>query len=168
MFAVAPLAGRCQLSHLDSLLAIDLGGAISQQFGNKPFTLTGEGSLQPLILAIPHSVGTSTIAQISGISGKVGARDLRGEGDSGTVTVLVKAQGMVITPGNSLSQAWGISRSFDISLTARDRILLETNHDRYVSLEQPVPPSFWADTLEPVLVVLGGLVIIALFFLIRS
>ncbi|HZK75764.1 MAG TPA: hypothetical protein VFD13_02540 [Candidatus Kapabacteria bacterium] len=165
---VFPNLGEAQLSHLDSVIAINLGSAISQQVGNRPFTIAGEGSIQSLILAIPHSVGVSPIVQIASISGKIDERDLRDGRDSSSITVLVDAHGTVITPGNSLEQPWAISRTFDISLTAQDRMLLETNQDRYVSLEQPATKSFWASTLEPALVVVGALVIVALFFIIRS
>ena len=168
LFVIVPGAARCQVSHIDSLLAFDLGAAISQHVGNKPFTIASESSLQALIRAIPHSTGGSSVIEITGVSAMVDLRDVKDSKDSRSDQLFVNARGTIISPGNSLAQPWAVSRAFNISLTARDRLLLETNQDRYVSLERAAPKSFWASTLEPALVVIGAAVIVALFFLIRS
>jgi hypothetical protein len=88
--------------------------------------------------------------------------------DSAKARMSIDLGGALLRPGDPMARTQSISRVFDIFLTQRDRILLETNQDRYVSLEQPTPKSLWSRTLEPALVVIGAAVIVALFFLIRS
>ncbi|MFI5202336.1 MAG: hypothetical protein ACHQNE_08110, partial [Candidatus Kapaibacterium sp.] len=162
LFVIVPIAARCQVSHVDSLLAESLG-EMRPSIASTPFIWNGDSSLQPLLRVMPVTEGTSVpVFSIENLSATV-----RGEG-SASARMFVNIQGALVRPGDPVAQPRSISRTFNITLLARDRMLLETNQDRYVSLEQPAQPSFWSSTLEPVLVVIGAAVIVALFFLIRS
>ncbi|HEX5316404.1 MAG TPA: hypothetical protein VFX22_07115 [Candidatus Kapabacteria bacterium] len=159
---IIPLAAECQVSHLDTLLAQSLA-ALRPAVTTVPFVWSGDSILQPLLRSAPQMQGESLpIFYIGNLSAIVEA------GDSAKGRMSVTLGGALLRPGEPVARPQSISRVFDILLTKRDRMLLETNQDRYVSLERPATKSFWSNVLEPALVVLGGIVIVALFFLIRS
>jgi len=162
LFVMIPIAARCQVSHVDSLLVESLS-EMRPSIASTSFLWNSDSSLQPLLKLMPESGGLSVpVFYIENLSATV-----RGEG-SASARMFVNVQGALVRPGDPVAQPRSISRTFDVVLLARDRMLLETNQDRYVSLEQPATRSFWSSTLEPALVVVGAAVIVALFFLIRS
>ncbi len=164
-----PIFCRAQgLSHLDSTVAAQLGAMLSKEAGGKPFALAADGGLQIFIAAVPHLQSSTTLAQVNALSATVAITDFKKPDTAKATPILLNASGTFLTMGSSLVQRWSIEHSFDILLTPGDRALLETNGDRYVALEQEPASSFWSSIAEPALVVLGGIAIVALFFLIRS
>ncbi len=162
LFVIVPKAVRCQVSHIDSLLVESLG-ELKPSIASTPFVVSGDSSLQPLLRLMPESGGPSVpVFYIENLSATV-----RDEGLA-SARMFVNVQGALVRAGDPVARPRSMSRTFDVVLVARDRMLLETNQDRYVSLEQAAQQSFWSSTLEPVLVVIGAAVIVALFFLIRS
>lgn len=162
LFVIIPLTAQCQVSHLDSLLAQSLG-ALRPSVTSASFVWSGDSILQPLLWVTTQTSGQFLpVFYIGNLSAIVQA------GDSAKARMSVNLGGALVRPGDPVARPQSVSRVFDIVLTKRDRMLLETNQDRYVSLEQPATKSFWSSTLEPALVVIGAAVIVALFFIIRS
>ncbi len=157
--------GQC--SHLDSALAIRLGTALSQEAGGKPFMLAADSGLGPFIAVVPHG-NAGTLLQISNFSAKIGTEDSKHLGDSKIARVSVECYGTSVEQGSAVARRWALLQVFPLPVTPADIAVLETNRDRYVTIERPAAESWWASTVEPALVVLGAAVIIALFFLIRS
>jgi hypothetical protein len=154
-----PRNGFCQLTHLDTILAKKTAIHIDS-LGNVNFA--GDSGLSPIL----HILGTSI--------------------DRSRQTVIVEHLSATVTPsdstglmaiafrGNLLRQNgltavaifWNDTSL--INLSKSDEQSLETNSPRYVHIERAAPKTFWEKTAEPVLVVLGAILIAALFYLVRS
>jgi hypothetical protein len=162
-FAFVPLIGvRAQLSHVDSTLVQSLA-MLTTTISAGPFVWSGDTNLYPLLSAMPTTAGTCLpVFYIDHLSATVDS------GSANKATMKVDVDGSLLRPSNPVAQPHTVSRSLELRLTANDWTLLETNADRFVHLNHPSPPTFWSNVLEPGLVVLGGIVIVALFFLIRS
>lgn len=157
-----------QVSHLDSALAIQLAAELSHQAAGKPFAVAADSGFQSFIGAMPHGAGSAEVAQLRGFSATVAGKDFTDASDGKVTPVLVNVEGNWLDDGNPLPRQWSVEHTFAVSLSPADRTLLETNRDRYVTLERVAPTTFWSGIAEPAIVVLGAIAIVALFFLIRS
>ncbi len=160
MFALAESASA-QLSRIDSVLAASLSPMVSSVSGTTAF-LMGDSTLAALLSMVQQPKASSApIFYISQLSANVR------RSDSGTSRMDISMQGEVLQQMNSLATPRSLARTVNIQLTPSDWIQLQNNTDRYVHFGAP-PGGFWSDTMEKVLVVVGALAVVALFFLIRS
>jgi hypothetical protein len=164
-FAIAilslPCALQAQLTRVDSLLAASLIPMVPSVNGSTAF-LTGDSSLALLFSVVqkPTTPGV-TLFYVSQLSANVQRED------SGKARMDINMQGELLQPMSSLAINRTLVRTVDLQLTANDWNVLQNNTDRYVHFGSP-PSGFWSNTLEKVLVVIGALAVVALFFLIRS
>ena len=159
------LAGACtaqaQLTHVDSVLASSLAPMVPSVKGSTAF-LTGDSSFVPLFSAMqkPSALGTPLfyVAQLSANVQRT---------DSGKARMDISMQGELLQPMNAVAVNRALARTVNLDLTPNDWNGLENNSDRYVHYGSP-PSGFWSDTLDPILVVLGAVAVVGLFYLIRS
>jgi hypothetical protein len=156
-----PRGSRAQLTRVDSLLASSLVPMVPSLNGSTAL-LTGDSSFASLfaVMQKPTSSG-APLFYVSQLSANV----LRE--DSGKARMDITMQGELLQPMNSLAVNRTLMRTVDFQLTANDWNALQNNADRYVHSGSP-PSGFWSDTMEKVLVVIGAVAVVALFFLIRS
>jgi hypothetical protein len=156
-----PCAVQAQLTHVDSVLASSLAPMVPSVNGSTAF-LTGDSSYARLFAAMQKPPSTSVpmfyVAQLSANVQRA---------DSGKARMDISMQGELLQPMNSVAVNRTLARTVNLDLTQSDWNGLENNIDRYVHYGSP-PSGFWSDTAEKVLVVVGALAVVALFFLIRS
>jgi hypothetical protein len=156
-----PCPGFAQLTRVDTMLAAALGGMMPVA-GGIPAIMAGDSTLVPLIQAMPKTTFSVTpifyVSQLSAIVQRA---------DSGAARMDISVQGELLQPMNSLAVPRTLARTVNLDLTANDWNGLQNNTDRYVHYGSP-PGGFWSSTLEPIVVVLGAVAVVALFFLIRS
>jgi hypothetical protein len=158
---VLPNSSRAQLTRVDSMLASSLVPMVPSINGSTAF-MAGDSSLAPLFAAMqkPTSLG-APLFYVSQLSANVQ------RGDSGKARMVISVHGELLQPMNSLALNRTLARTVDLQLSPNDWNSLQNNADRYVHSGAP-SSDFWSNTLEPVLVVLGAVAVVALFFLIRS
>ena len=160
LFAL-PSGLRAQLTRVDSMLASSLGPMVPS-INSSQALLTGDSSFTPLFAAVQSTRSVSSpLFYVSQISASVQRTD------SGNVRMDITMHGELLQPMNPLAVSRTLARTVDLQLTANDWEQLQNNSSRYVHYGSP-PSGFWSSTLEPVLVVLGAVAVVALFFLIRS
>ncbi len=159
---VASQGASAQLSRVDSLLASSISAMLPAVSGGAPL-VTGDSSLAPLLASVPKpSSAASPIFYVSQLSALVQHTDSGARMD-------IAIQGRLLQPANSIAMPCSLSRSVLLQLTPRDWQQLEANANRYARLDTPSDGGgFWDKTLEPVLVVVGAIAVVALFFLIRN
>ncbi len=156
-----PCGAQAQLTHVDSVLASSLAPMVPSVNGTTAF-LTGDSSLTPLFSAIQKP--GSSIAPMFYVA-QLSANVQRG--DSGKARMDISMQGELLQPMNARAVNRMLARTVNLDLSPNDWNGLENNSDRYVHYGSP-PSGFWSNALEPILVVLGAVAVVALFFLIRS
>lgn len=126
--------------------------------------ITGDSSLRPLLATMKQPAGIcQTMFFIDDLSATI-------DSSKTSATMSVRMNGAILRPSEPgrAAERHSLDRNFTLQLSDADRSALETNRTRYVRLEHEEPHSFWDSVLEPLIVVLGAAVIVALFFLIRS
>jgi hypothetical protein len=155
-----PSATQAQLTRVDSMLAASLGAMLPSNNGVVAL-LTGDSTYAPLIAAVPRTVASSAplyhVSQLTAIVRRT---------DSGA-RMDISVQGELLQPMNSLAMPCTLSRTVPVQLSENDSKQVEANATRYVRFT-PASGGFWSNTLEPILVVLGAVAVVALFFIIRS
>jgi hypothetical protein len=158
-FLFFPKCGFSQLTHLDTILAKKMAIHIDS-LGNMNFA--GDSGLAPILKlmspAIDRSRQTVIVEQLSATvipSDSTGIMAISFRGS------LLRQNGQTAVP-----IFWNDTSL--INLSKSDEQSLETNSPRYVHIEQPVPKTFWEKTAQPVLAVLGALLIAVLFFTVRT
>jgi hypothetical protein len=158
---VLPSVLCAQLTRVDSLLASSLVPMLPSINGNSAL-MTGDTIFAPLFAAMQKPTSTGApLFYVSQLSANVQRED------SGKARMDISMQGELIQPMSSLAINRTLARTVDLQLTDNDWNALQNNTDRYVHSSSP-QSGFWSNTLEPVLVVLGAVAVVALFFLIRS
>jgi hypothetical protein len=154
-----PQSGFSQLTHLDTILAKKTAVHLDS-LGQMNFA--GDSGLAPLIHILGTSIDRSRQTVIvEQLSATVTPSDSTGLMAIAFRGSLLRQNGQTATP-----IFWNDTSL--INLSKIDEQSLETNSSRYVHIERPVPKTFWEKTAQPVLAVLGALLIAVLFFTVRT
>jgi hypothetical protein len=158
-FLFFPRYGFCQLTHLDTILAKKTAIHIDS-LGNMNFA--GDSGLAPLLKLMSPTIDRSRQTVIvEQLSATVTPSDSTGIMAIAFRGSLLRQNGLTAMP-----VFWNDTSL--INLSKSDEQSLETNSPRYVHIERPVPKTFWEKTAQPVLALLGALLIAVLFFTVRT
>jgi len=152
-------AGFCQLIRLDTVLANKVVAHFNST-GKKNFA--GDNTFAPILPLLGTAADRlSENLIVEQLSASVIPSDQSG-------LMAISFRGSLEKPNTqmTLQVIWDDTSLVDLSKS--DLESLETNSSRYVHIDRAQPKTFWERTAEPVIVVLGALLIAALFFIVRS
>ncbi len=176
LLAVFPASAKAQLTRLDSILAQTLPIMVLQPGHSGPIIIHGDSDLAPLLGVVPNPVGTSLpMFYIEYLGTSINSRD------AANAKLNIEMRGVFLNADQPVSHKAIFTKTLDIRLSADDNAslarheshYLERIYDSYVSQSASANDnvsgtSFWSSTVEPALVVISAVAIVALFFLVRS